>query len=120
MSYVCFIPTDGLSLGIVGPFTYWERRPSVSRAQRIVCEFFGLPPEAMTDAGRARREARPRQVAMYLSRKATKCSLPEIGRRFGGRDHTTVMHAVRQVEKLCAEDPDFAVDVNLMRERLVA
>ena len=60
----------------------------------------------MTSARRAREVARPRQVAMYLSKQLTPKSLPDIGRRFGGRDHTTVIHAVRQIEKLRASDAE--------------
>ena len=65
----------------------------------------------MTSARRAREVARPRQVAMYLSKQLTPRSLPEIGRRFGGRDHTTVIHAVRQIEKLRASDAELDADI---------
>ncbi|MGZ9034359.1 MAG: helix-turn-helix domain-containing protein, partial [Rhodospirillales bacterium] len=60
----------------------------------------------------------PRQVAMYLAKQLTTRSLPEIGRKFGGRDHTTVMHAVRKVEELCAQDASFAEDLELLRRML--
>jgi chromosomal replication initiator protein len=63
---------------------------------------------------RSRTVARPRQVAMYLSKNLTQHSLPEIGRQFGGRDHTTVMHAVKQVTKLQNENVDLAEDVKLL------
>ena len=56
----------------------------------------------MTSARRAREVARPRQVAMYLSKRLTPRSLPEIGRRFGGRDHTTVIHAIKRIKDSCA------------------
>ncbi|MEC7122484.1 MAG: helix-turn-helix domain-containing protein, partial [Pseudomonadota bacterium] len=59
-----------------------------------------------------------RQVAMYLSKKLTPRSLPEIGRKFGGRDHTTVMHAVKRVEELRAIDRQFAEDLDLLRRML--
>jgi chromosomal replication initiator protein len=62
--------------------------------------------------------ARPRQVAMYLSKQLTSRSLPEIGRAFGGRDHTTVMHAVRKVEELVKLDTAFAEDVELLTRML--
>ena len=65
----------------------------------------------MVSARRAREVARPRQIAMYLAKQLTPRSLPEIGRRFGGRDHTTVIHAVRQIEKLRASDSEIDHDV---------
>jgi chromosomal replication initiator protein len=67
---------------------------------------------------RARAVARPRQVAMFLSKQLTQRSLPEIGRKFGGRDHTTVMHAVKKVEELMANDQAFAEDIELLRRTL--
>ena len=72
----------------------------------------------MYSSRRARAVARPRQIAMYLSKQLTARSLPEIGRKFGGRDHTTVMHAVRKVEELKATDSGFGEDVELLRRML--
>jgi chromosomal replication initiator protein len=72
----------------------------------------------MHSARRARQVARPRQVAMYLAKQLTARSLPEIGRKFGGRDHTTVMHAVRKIEELSTEDASFAQDVEMIRRSL--
>ena len=63
----------------------------------------------------ARQVARPRQVAMYLSKQLTTRSLPEIGRKFGGRDHTTVMHAVKRVEELAASDSHLEEDLHRLR-----
>ena len=65
----------------------------------------------MVSKRRARAVARPRQVAMYLSKKMTKRSLPDIGRRFGGRDHTTVMHAVKRIDALRLEDAAFNTQI---------
>jgi chromosomal replication initiator protein len=62
--------------------------------------------------------ARPRQVAMYLARKLTTRSLPEIGRRFGGRDHTTVLHACRRIEELREKDPLFKQEVDFLSSML--
>ena len=62
--------------------------------------------------------ARPRQIAMYLAKEMTQKSLPEIGELFGGRDHTTVMHAVKKVEELMGEDNLFADEVNSVRRVL--
>lgn len=64
--------------------------------------------------------ARPRQVAMYLSKQMTSRSLPEIGRRFGGRDHTTVMHGVKRIEELKSADSQIADDLELLRRMLEA
>ena len=72
----------------------------------------------MHSARRARAIARPRQVAMYLSKQLTSRSLPEIGRKFGGRDHTTVMHAVKKIEELRQSDVPFCEDVDLLRRML--
>lgn len=74
---------------------------TISRIQRAVAEHFGIALIEMTSARRSREVARPRQIAMYLARELTACSYPEIGRRFGNRDHTTVIHAVRTIEGLC-------------------
>jgi len=72
----------------------------------------------MQSKRRSRVIARPRQVAMYLAKQLTPRSLPEIGRRFGGRDHTTVMHAVKKVDELLAEDDGLVRDVETLRRRL--
>ncbi|MBU1827034.1 MAG: chromosomal replication initiator protein DnaA, partial [Alphaproteobacteria bacterium] len=69
---------------------------------------------------RVRSIARPRQVAMYLAKQLTSRSLPEIGRRFGGRDHTTVMHGVRRIEELKGTDSQIADDVEMLRRALEA
>lgn len=79
-------------------------RLTVDKIQRAVAEEFKITLDDMASKRRARAVARPRQVAMYLCKKMTKRSLPDIGRRFGGRDHTTVMHAVKRITQLRAED----------------
>jgi chromosomal replication initiation ATPase DnaA len=85
--------------------------PHVADIQRRVAETFGIPLSEMYSARRAREVARPRQVAMYLAKRLTLQSLPAIGRMFGNRDHTTVIHAVRQVERFLKEDPEFRAKV---------
>jgi chromosomal replication initiator protein len=65
-----------------------------------------------------RSYARPRQVAMYLAKQLTSRSLPDIGRRFGGRDHTTVMHGVRRIEELKSADPQIAEDLEILQRAL--
>ena len=69
---------------------------------------------------RLRTYARPRQIAMYLAKYLTSRSLPEIGRRFGGRDHTTVMHGVKRIEELKSKDGQVAEDVEILRRALEA
>jgi chromosomal replication initiator protein len=72
----------------------------------------------MSSARRARAVARPRQIAMFLAKQLTSRSLPEIGRKFGNRDHTTVMHACSRVAELMQKDPALAEDVELLRRML--
>jgi len=95
-----------------------DRRVTIEEIQKRVAEHFNIRLTDMYSARRARAVARPRQVAMYLSKQLTARSLPEIGRKFGGRDHTTVMHAVKKVEELRQTDAGFAEDVDLLRRLL--
>jgi len=95
-----------------------DRRITIDEIQRKVAEHYNLRLTDMHSARRARNVARPRQVAMYLAKQLTARSLPEIGRKFGGRDHTTVMHAVRKVEELIDEDAQIAQDVDVVRRAL--
>jgi len=95
-----------------------DRRVTIEEIQKRVAEHFNIRVTDMHSARRARAVARPRQVAMYLAKQLTSRSLPEIGRKFGGRDHTTVMHAVRKVEELKSVDPAFAEDIELLRRML--
>ena len=95
-----------------------DRRITIDEIQRKVAEHYNLRMTDMHSARRARNVARPRQVAMYLAKQLTARSLPEIGRKFGGRDHTTVMHAVRKVEELIEEDAQIAQDVDIVRRAL--
>jgi chromosomal replication initiator protein len=95
-----------------------DRRVTIDEIQKRVAEHFNIRLADMSSTRRARAVARPRQVAMYLAKQLTARSLPEIGRKFGGRDHTTVMHAVKKVEELRTSDPSFAEDVDLLRRML--
>ncbi|MDP9128071.1 MAG: chromosomal replication initiator protein DnaA [Pseudomonadota bacterium] len=97
-----------------------ERRITIDEIQKKVAEHYNIRVSDMHSARRARQVARPRQVAMYLAKQLTPRSLPEIGRKFGGRDHTTVIHAVRRIEELSAFDPVFREDVDLLRRLLQA
>ncbi len=95
-----------------------DRRITIDEIQRKVAEHYNIRLSDMHSARRARQVARPRQVAMYLAKQLTARSLPEIGRKFGGRDHTTVMHAVRKIEELSNDDVSFAQDVEILRRAL--
>jgi len=95
-----------------------QRRISIDEIQTQVAEHYRIRKAEMTSARRAREVARPRQVAMYLSKQLTPKSLPDIGRRFGGRDHTTVIHAVKQIEKLRASDSELDADIRLLTRQL--
>ena len=95
-----------------------DRRVTIEEIQKRVAEHFNIRLADMHSARRARAVARPRQVAMYLAKQLTTRSLPEIGRKFGGRDHTTVMHAVKKVDELRKADAAFGEDVELLRRML--
>ncbi|HBM91340.1 MAG TPA: chromosomal replication initiator protein DnaA [Rhodospirillaceae bacterium] len=95
-----------------------ERRITIDEIQKKVAEHYNIRIADMHSARRARAVARPRQIAMYLAKQLTPRSLPEIGRKFGGRDHTTVIHAVRKIEELSAYDPAFREDVDLLKRLL--
>ena len=97
-----------------------DRRVTIEEIQKAVVEHYAIRMADMTSARRSRAVARPRQVAMYLAKQLTPRSLPEIGKKFGGRDHTTVMHAVRQIEKLSGEDRTIADDLDALRRKLQA
>ena len=95
-----------------------DRRVTIEEIKKRVCEHFNIRLTDMSSARRNRQVARPRQVAMYLAKQLTQRSLPEIGRKFGNRDHTTVMHAVQRVGELMERDVAFAEDVELLRRML--
>jgi chromosomal replication initiator protein len=94
-----------------------QKRVTIDEIQKLVSAHFELKPLDLISARRARAVARPRQIAMYLAKRLTTRSLPEIGRKFGGRDHSTVIHAVRRIEELRDSDRDIDAAVRvLMRE----
>lgn len=95
-----------------------ERKLTIDEIMKVTCEHYALRMSDMTSARRSRTVARPRQMAMYLAKKLTPRSFPEIGRRFGGRDHTTVLYAVRKIEELMASDPQIAEDAQLLKRKL--
>ncbi len=95
-----------------------DKRVTIEEIQRRVAEHYKIRLSEMSSARRARAVARPRQVAMYLAKQLTSRSLPEIGRKFGNRDHTTVMHAVSRVTELMAREASFSEDVELLKRML--
>ncbi|MDQ2094014.1 chromosomal replication initiator protein DnaA [Rhodalgimonas zhirmunskyi] len=97
-----------------------ERKITIEEIQRKVSEHYNIRLSDMIGPKRVRSFARPRQVAMFLCKQLTSRSLPEIGRRFGGRDHTTVMHGVRKIEELRQQDAQIEEDIELLRRALEA
>jgi chromosomal replication initiator protein len=95
-----------------------DRRVTIDEIQKRVAEHYNIRLADMHSARRARAVARPRQVAMWLCKQLTPRSLPEIGRKFGGRDHTTVMHAVRKIDELRSTDRTLAEDIELLKRML--
>ncbi|MBL8769776.1 MAG: chromosomal replication initiator protein DnaA [Phenylobacterium sp.] len=95
-----------------------ERKVTVDMIQKAVAEHYALKQADLISERRARAVARPRQVAMWLAKQITTRSLPDIGRRFGGRDHTTVLHAVRRIEQLKGEDAVIARDIDVLLRKL--
>ena len=95
-----------------------ERKISVEEIQRQVADHYNIRLSDMIGPKRLRAFARPRQVAMYLCKQMTSRSLPEIGRRFGGRDHTTVMHGVKRIDELQVQDAQISEDLEILRRTL--
>ncbi|UWQ21464.1 chromosomal replication initiator protein DnaA [Jannaschia sp. W003] len=95
-----------------------ERKLTIDEIMKRTCEHYNLRMSDMVSARRSRSVARPRQMAMYLAKKLTPRSYPEIGRKFGGKDHTTVLYAVRKIESLMQTDPQLAEDAQMLQRRL--
>jgi chromosomal replication initiator protein len=93
-------------------------RLMVAHIQALVAAYYGLLPRDMTTQDRRFEVSHPRQVAMYLSHELTSQSLVEIGTRFGGKDHSTVLHAVKAVQRRMLCDPELEADVAALRARL--
>lgn len=94
------------------------RKVKIEDIQRIVSKHFNVTKADLLSARRTRTVVRPRQIAMYLAKALTPRSLPEIGRRFGNRDHTTVLHAVRKIEEMATADRSFADEIELLKRML--
>jgi hypothetical protein len=91
---------------------------SVRDIQKAVCKYYGVKLEEMLSQRRTADIVLPRQVAMFLCKELTSRSLPELGRRFGGRDHTTVLHGVRKIPRIAYDDASLAQDLVIIREKL--
>ena len=92
---------------------------TVDKIQNVVSNYFNIPLNEMLSQRRSRPLARPRQIAMYLAKKMTTRSLPEIGRRFANRDHTTVIHAVKTISRLFDQDDEMKKNINQIKSLLL-
>jgi chromosomal replication initiator protein len=95
-----------------------ERVITIDHIQRRAAEFFGVRLSDMRTKTRTKAVAFPRQIAMYLARQLTHASLAEIGRAFGGKDHTTVLHGVDKVQTLLADDPKFKKTIDTLTQTI--
>jgi chromosomal replication initiator protein len=117
-----FIPHDGVAIRPVKPValpSFQRRFCPVAHIQAVVAASYRINVEHMRSKSRDRCVAWPRQVAMYLSRALTEKSFPDLGKYFGGRDHTTVIYSIKAVEKRIAEDPIYRADIEVLRKALV-
>jgi chromosomal replication initiator protein len=94
------------------------KRVKIEDIQRVVARQYNVSRSDLLSSRRTANVVRPRQVAMYLAKTLTLRSLPEIGRRFGGRDHTTVLHAVRKIEGLVGNDTSLAQEIEVLKRQL--
>lgn len=97
------------------PFIITNR---IEQIKRVVCQHFGVSREEIESATRIQKVVLPRQIALFLARDVSNFSFPEIGRRFGGRDHTTVLHAYRKIEGLIRTDSELAASVEKIKAAL--
>ena len=97
-----------------------DRKITIEEIQRKVAEHYNIRLSDMIGPKRVRTIARPRQIAMYLAKQLTSRSLPDIGRRFGGRDHTTIMHGVKKIEELMTGDSQMSDDLQMLKRLLQA
>jgi len=96
-----------------------ENKVTIDLIQNIVCRYFKISKNEMLSARRSRYLVRPRQTAIYLSKMLTSKSLPEIGRSFSNRDHTTVIHSVKTIEKLRKEDNEINVNIDTLKNKIL-
>ena len=98
---------------------YNKKTIDVETIQKIVANHFNLNLQEMLSARRSRSLARPRHIAMYLSKHQTTNSLPDIGRKFSNRDHTTVIHAVKKIETLIIKDNEIKQNVDEIKKKIL-
>ena len=96
-----------------------ENKVTIDLIQTLVCKFFKISKNEMLSARRSRYLVRPRQVAIYLTKILTSKSLPEIGREFSNRDHTTIIHSVKTIEKLKEKDPEMLENINKLKNQIL-
>ena len=96
-----------------------ENKVTIDLIQTLVCKFFKISKNEMLSSRRSRYLVRPRQVAIYLTKILTSKSLPEIGREFSNRDHTTIIHSVKTIEKLKEKDPDMVDNINKLKNQIL-
>ena len=96
-----------------------ENKVSIDLIQTTVCKFFKISKNEMLSSRRSRYLVRPRQTAIYLTKILTSKSLPEIGREFSNRDHTTIIHSVKTIEKLKEKDPDVVNNINKLKNQIL-
>lgn len=109
------ITIENLNVWLADFLRAYDRRVTIEEIKKKVAEHYALKVQDLESPNRSRSIVRPRQIAMYLGRLLTPRSYPEIGRRFGNRDHTTVMHAVETIQRLTSIDPAFAEEVEQLR-----
>jgi len=96
-----------------------ENKVTIDTIQTIVCKFFKISKNEMLSSRRSRYLVRPRQTAIYLAKMLTSKSLPEIGRAFSNRDHTTVIHSVKTIEKLRKEDNELNINIDSLKNKIL-
>tara|TARA_B100000035_G_C20834197_1_gene480054 strand:- start:42 stop:767 length:726 start_codon:yes stop_codon:yes gene_type:complete len=96
-----------------------ENKVTIDLIQTIVCKFFKISKNEMLSSRRSRYLVRPRQTAIYLTKMLTSKSLPEIGREFSNRDHTTIIHSVKTIEKLKEKDPEMVNNINKLKNQIL-
>ncbi len=96
-----------------------ENKVTIDLIQTIVCKFFKISKNEMLSSRRSRYLVRPRQTAIYLTKILTSKSLPEIGREFSNRDHTTIIHSVKTIEKIKEKDPDMVDNINKLKNQIL-
>ncbi|MEQ1863111.1 MAG: chromosomal replication initiator protein DnaA [Micropepsaceae bacterium] len=106
---------ENLNIWLADFLRAYDRRVTIDEIKKKVAEHYGLKVADLESPNRSRSIVRPRQIAMHLARQLTPRSYPEIGRRFGNRDHTTVMHAVETIQRLTSVDPNFGEEVERLR-----